>query len=219
MPSECHPSAASSPSQHLIGFGSRARARFGEIDAPVIDMTAERAVCAVPDAAHLLAADDTRAPAALSLSVSISLNGEPVNHVPCPANFTAYAIRLSAVAPYSGPTNGGTRVVVSGAGFHSLGADSGDGPAAGTLRDLGGGLYGRRALCRFAAAVVNATIEGDGRLRCVSPPSMAGPVRPMTRGNLFPTPPHDAYASAPPRMTRGSPRTSHIPDINHSISQ
>jgi hypothetical protein len=54
--------------------------------------------------------------------------------------------------------------VVLGEGFQSLGTD-GDAPAP---------LYGRRALCRFATGIVNATLESDGLLRCISPPSMGG---------------------------------------------
>ena len=138
------------------------RCRFGNIDVPVLDMTAERAVCRTPDLRPLV--PSARSPP-VSVPVSISLNGEPVNHVGCGANLTVYKVHLSAVSPYAGPTAGGTRLVVLGEGFHSLGTD-GDAPAP---------LYGRRALCRFATGIVNATLESDGHLRCISPPSMGGP--------------------------------------------
>lgn len=86
-------------------------------------------------------------------------------NVSCLPTFLYYSVQISSVVPYSGPTGGGTRVVLRGFGFQSLGNT--DGYAA---------PHGRMALCRFGATVVNATASVDGdSLRCVSPPAMDGP--------------------------------------------
>ena len=82
----------------------------------------------------------------------------------CLPSFTFYSVEISSVTPYAGPTGGGTRVVVGGLGFDSLGGT-----------DAFSMPHGRNALCRFSASVVNATVTDEGTLlSCVSPPSLEG---------------------------------------------
>ena len=69
------------------------------------------------------------------------------------------------MAPYVGPTGGGTRIIVTGMGFGRMGST-----------DAYAQPHGRRALCRVGASVVNATVDGGQSLRCVTPPSMDGAV-------------------------------------------
>ena len=84
-------------------------------------------------------------------------------------------MRVDAVDPYAGPTGGGTRVIVTGAGFDLMGSTDAYAPP-----------HGRRALCRFGRAVVNATVDGASSLRCVTPPAMDGAARAVVSVLILP---------------------------------
>ena len=58
----------------------------------------------------------------------------------CLPSFAFYSVHLSSVTPYSGPTGGGTRIIVNGLGFGSMGRT-----------DAYALPHGRRALWRAKA--------------------------------------------------------------------
>ena len=90
-----------------------------------------------------------------SVTLEVTLNGDTSSHTLTSdgAQYSYYdpsAVRIDSVAPRGGPTNGGTEVVVRGAGF----------------ADVGG------VFCRFGgnvSAVVAATVRSTSELVCMSP--------------------------------------------------
>ena len=172
------------------------RCKFGEVDVPVIDMSDVRAVCQTPPMAEALGVAFGNLS---SVKVTLSLNSASEDYVMCNTSgttvsfdasedgggdgngsgegevggdgadpstsclpsFAFYSVHLSSVTPYSGPTGGGTRIIVNGLGFGSMGRT-----------DAYALPHGRRALCRFGAEVVNATVDGPRSLRCITPAAM-----------------------------------------------
>ena len=107
----------------------------------------------------------------------------------CFALYDERETRLAALFPMGGPLHGGTRLLLSGRGFLPLGdpdaaaaaataaaaaagADPAAADAAGDAAKTSAGLG-----CRFGGAVAwqPATLESDGRIRCVTPANGALP--------------------------------------------
>lgn len=144
-----HKEGGRSSSHQLIS-----RCRFGRREVPALDASRTHVICMTPPQ-----------PAVGIANLTIALNGAADDDTPNPLPYLYYATAISAVEPPGGPTNGGTTITVSGAGFASF--PPSDAPAS---------PHGRRLLCRFGKTVVNATLsEGDSgngsNLLCVSPPT------------------------------------------------